>query len=167
MTDVRQTSCPKCSSEAILDMRDLGDLGYVHEDQRFSCTNCGETWTHGVPLGEYDDDPNDLWCDVCDLGFMHVHRVNPAGDAVRLHLKCSHHHEFDCPGCGDLIVADGVRSTRDGGRVCPYCQTNLDRDDVPYCYYFDDTIRELDRNIALIGYPAITGNTEESTPYDA
>lgn len=161
----RKSNCPACGAEAtdtsIVEHR-LSNMGYFHDDQHFECSECDHSYTHGVPVGEPDVDADDLWCDVCDLGFMNVHRTQFKGDGiVRLHLKCGHHHDFDCPECGEEIAADGVRLTKEGGYYCPSCEEDLERDEIPFCHYFNTTIRKADaRKRALVGYPMLTGRTD-------
>lgn len=164
----RRSRCPECGAEAteesLVDHK-LSALGYKHDDQMFECSECGHSYPHGVPVGEFDGDAEDLWCDVCDLGYMRVHRIKQMDGNVGLHLKCPHHYEFDCPECNEEIAADGVRRTV-AGRMCPHCERHLERDDVPFCFYFTQTRRESgERDISLIGYPDITGELNPEEPY--
>lgn len=164
----RETRCPKCGGAPTDDSalrHDLSDLGYLHDDQSYKCSDCGHSYTHGVPVGECELDAHDLWCDVCDLGFMRVHRVAPMNSHVTLHLKCHHHHEFPCPECRFTVAADGAVLTKEGELYCPHCDGKLSFDEVPYCFYFTQTTREVDDECALIGYPDITGSTADADPY--
>lgn len=166
----RKTNCPRCGGEPTEESQAkhrLSDMGYLHDDQTFVCQNCNRDYTHGVPVGDPDMDAEDLWCDVCELGYMKVHRVKHRhDDKIRLHLKCDHHHPFDCPECEDTIQADGVQVTKDRSFLCPHCEGELDRPDIPYCFYFNRAIREPDPNgVALVGFPAITGQLEGAQPY--
>lgn len=162
---LRQTRCPECGAEPTDESavkHQLSNTGYLHHDQKFECSECGHRYAHGVPVGEFDrmDDATDLWCDVCELGYMSVHRVEQQQDTVKLHLKCGHHHPFDCPTCDGFIPSDGVRLRKDGGRECPGCKSYIPRSEVPYCYYFAFAYRATDGRKALVGYPELTGATE-------
>lgn len=170
----RESRCPECGAEATeqsLARHSLSAVGYLHDDQMFECSECGHDYPHGVPVGEFDGQADDLWCDVCNLGFMRVHRTQKQNDGHKLHLKCPHHHPLDCPNCGDEIPADGVTVTRNGTCVCPFCEESMSRSDVPFCFYFRFAERTEDSgNRSLVGYPDITGNlaaAEESYGYDA
>lgn len=166
----RETNCPKCggdpTDESVLH-HDLSAHGYLHDDQKYECSECEHTYTHGVPIGDFGGDASDLWCDVCDLGFMRIHRVGrmDEDDLVGLHLKCPHHHPFDCPSCNECIGADGVVLAKEGRQFCPHCKDALTTDEIPYCFYYDQTSRRADDEIALIGYPDITGRLNEDDPY--
>lgn len=163
----RESQCPRCGADATtesLARHSLSDVGYLHDDQMFQCSACGHSYSHGVPVGDFDGDATDLWCQVCNLGFMRVHRVEKQDGGVRLHLKCPHHHEFGCRLCGRTIPADGVAVTRSGAHTCPHCDSALDRGEIPYCCYFEFTHRETDGSgIALTGYPDTTGNTRDAS----
>ena len=161
----RQSNCPACgaspSDTSIVEHR-LSDMGYLHDDQHFECSDCGHEYTHGVPVGEPDMDVDDLWCDGCDLGYMNVHRAEQTdGDVVQIHLKCAHHHAFDCPECETWVPADGVRLSKDHDFHCPFCDHSLPRDAIPYCHLFRIIERDVGPNgRALLGYPMMTGRTE-------
>lgn len=166
----RKSRCPKCGgapTDESAKRHHLSDLGYLHDDQLFECSECGEEYPHGVPIGEFDGDAEDLWCDVCELGFMNVHRVRVRSDEqVGLDLKCPHHHHFDCPECDEVVPADGIDRRKDGSLGCPYCYEDVAREDVPFCFYFDQTTRDFgERDIALIGFPSITGQMQGADPY--
>lgn len=161
----RRSRCPACGSEpteASLREHRLSNLGYLHDDQHFECSNCENTYTHGVPVGESDMNVDDLWCSVCDLGYMNVHRAEfERSGLMKLHMKCAHHHEFDCPECDEEILADGVRMTPDHEYTCPHCEEELERDEIPYCHFFTSTVRKTGpQNRALVGYPMMTGKTK-------
>lgn len=166
----RKTRCPECGGEPSaedLARHKLSDIGYLHDDQTFECPDCAHRYTHGVPIDEFDGNAEDLWCDVCNLGYMRVHRVRGANEeSVGLDLKCPHHHDFNCPHCGCHIPADGVLLTSAGVRVCPDCVEYIPKDEVPYCYYFDTTSREVDdRGVSLVGFPEITGQLNPNKEY--
>lgn len=166
----RETNCPQCGGEPTEESEvrhRLSDMGYLHDDQTFTCQECNRDYTHGVPVGDPDVNAEDLWCDVCNLGYMTVHRVKVRSvDQVRLHLKCHHHHSFDCPECDGEIPVDGVRTTGDMSFRCPLCEDELERSEIPYCFYFNKALRKTDHNgVALIGFPTITGQTEGARPY--
>lgn len=84
--------CPQCGSpatdESIRDHR-LSDLGYMHDDISFQCTECDNSWVHGVPIGSDESGyGDDLWCQSCDAEYYRVHRVTVQKSSVRLDLKC-------------------------------------------------------------------------------
>lgn len=86
------THCPYCGAEATEDSirkRELSELGYCHEDVRYDCSECGETWVHGVPRGEYEDE---TWeCDACDNGVYipHFLFINASDNTIRTRPKCN------------------------------------------------------------------------------
>lgn len=169
----RESRCPVCGgtpTDESARRHHLNAMGYLHDDQHFECAECGHDYSHGVPVGDFDrhDQVDDLWCDVCDLGYMTVHRTeHQAEGGTRLHLKCDHHHEFECVGCGEEIPADGLQYTKTGGRLCPWCEHHHPRDAVPYCFFFRFTHRATDAaGRSLIGYPTTTGQiTGAEGPY--
>lgn len=165
----RLSRCPECGANATdesIRRHTLSAMGYLHDDQTFECSACGHGYTHGVPVGEYDGEAASLWCNVCNLGFMRVHRSEKQADGVRLHLKCAHHHPFECPECDCRIDADGVTVTKRGEHTCPHCDRALARADVPYCAYFDYAHRsEDDAGRSLVGYPDTTGAMADAEPY--
>lgn len=85
--------CPYCGGDPTdVSERDhtLSKMGYLHDDVRMECEDCGKTWPCGVPIGEYDGG-DDLFCTSCEKRFMRVHRVDPDAyqdHEIRLHLKC-------------------------------------------------------------------------------
>lgn len=92
-----ESKCPDCgakpTTKSIQEVR-LSDLGYKHRDVFLDCSNCSESWTHGVPIGE--DGEDDLRCDSCESEYMRVHRVRVSRNAgnVDLHLKCPNCYYF-------------------------------------------------------------------------
>jgi len=133
--------CPHCGARPIYMPEELVDVqhrlsasGYLHDDMAFRCSSdeCGEQWTHGVPIGEYElDDVDDLQCHSCRNDpaldgdqYYRVHRVHIKRQStaaqvgfVELHLKC------------------------------------------PRCYLFAKAERDTDkRGVALVGFPDITGS---------
>lgn len=135
--------CPECGGEPSQDtdelrvQHSLANMGYLHDDQTLECSECGNRWTHGVPVGEFDGG-QDLVCDSCQhdetlegAQYYRVHRVVPSREAspggagiVTLHLKC------------------------------------------PRCYLFKKVKREMDhRGIALVGFPPITGSMTGAQEY--
>ena len=130
-----ESRCPDCGApptEASRREKTLSDLGYLHQDVRFTCSNmeCGREWSCGQPIGEFDRPvlAADLECDSCGDRML-VHRVRMRGVAgadITLDLKCQN----------------------------------------PRCHYFAQAGRDLDENgVALVGHPAITGQTEGADPY--
>lgn len=71
-------------------------MGYLHDDIPFECEDCGESWTHGVPVGEYDGKlATDLRCDACEDAWGLTHRVVVEPDnTVTLHMKCPECYYF-------------------------------------------------------------------------
>lgn len=132
--------CPECGGEPVKQSGELkvehrlGAMGYLHDDQNFECSECGNTWAHGVPVGEIEwDDADDLRCHSCrhdpDLDeeqYYRVHRVVPSRESspggpgeVTLHLKC------------------------------------------PRCHLFSKVQRQMGKKgIALVGFPDITGSVD-------
>lgn len=91
--------CPYCRSEPTDDSvvkHQLSAMGYLHDDVRLECSECGERWTLGIPIGEggYED----MWCQSCDSAYFGTHRVEWMRDAgkivFRLHLKCPNCYHF-------------------------------------------------------------------------
>lgn len=164
----RDSRCPECGGEPTDGSaveHHLSAMGYLHDDQQFECSECGHGYAHGVPAGEFDGDASDLWCDVCDLGYMTIHRVEKTNGGMRLHMKCGNHHALDCPECEQNIPASGLHDVRNfAGGKCPHCSVLISRGDVPYCFYFTFAHRETDHSyISLIGWPRTTGNVSDAT----
>lgn len=94
-------SCPDCDAEPTHESivkHNLSDMGYFHDDAQMECRDCGTTWTHGLPIGEYTEG-EDLWCKVCDDSYRLVHRIKlvetDAGmRKYRLHTKCPNCYHF-------------------------------------------------------------------------
>lgn len=94
-----ESKCPACGSdpdEESTRLSHLSDMGYLHQDVRFSCSECEATWSCGVPVDGSDEEPDfpgrggSLWCDSCNDSWMLIHRVRPNSDGgqVLLDLKC-------------------------------------------------------------------------------
>lgn len=93
--------CPECGGEPVRSADEiqvqhrLSAMGYLHDDQDPECSECGHSWTHGVPVGQFEGG-EDLLCDSCQHDpslkrpvYYRVHRVEwQQGDRVLLHLKC-------------------------------------------------------------------------------
>lgn len=92
--------CPYCGAEATVESQarhSLSDLDYLHDDVSYDCSECGEGWTHGVPIGEYSGElADEKWCDACDDSYALVHRVDtsPLPDELILHFKCPNCYKF-------------------------------------------------------------------------
>ena len=102
-----EVRCPECGGEpnyqpdeALAVQERLQSNGYLHNDISIKCTECGHSWPHGVPRGEWDG-YGDLSCEACGHETMLVHRVrlNTAPEdgegEVTLHLKCPECYKFD------------------------------------------------------------------------
>lgn len=123
-------TCPYCGAEPEPNPKhNLQAIGYLHDDILMECSECGEDWVHGVPIGEQEDShlAEKLFCGACEERYGLVHRVSAdldkdevEVDVLRLHLKCPE---------------------------CKYFWT-WERDDV----------RDNIHNTILVGYPSITGD---------
>lgn len=90
------SACPYCGGDPTERSRrhhTLSDLGYLHDDIQMECSECGQTWPCGVPVGEYDGPGGeDLFCSSCEKRYMRVHRINwdrqGRRDYFIVHLKC-------------------------------------------------------------------------------
>lgn len=99
------TACPACGGPpADAPEHRLSALGYLHDDICYTCDDCGEEWTHGVPIGTTD--AGDLRCAQCDaLGL--VHRIH--FDDGRFDVKCPecyYHWTPDRPDAPKVNVED-------------------------------------------------------------
>lgn len=85
------THCPFCGAKATEESirdKNLSELGYKHEDVRYDCSECEETWVHGIPKGEYE---NETWdCDACEDGtyIPHFLFVNLSDKTIKTRPKC-------------------------------------------------------------------------------
>ncbi len=84
------TNCPNCGSqptdESIVYSR-LSDVGYLHTDTKFECSECTNTWIIGEPEGETE---SDAWvCESCGGDYMpHFLFVNTGENTFRVRPKC-------------------------------------------------------------------------------
>lgn len=91
---VPEVTCPFCGGEATEESvreHKLSNLGYLHDDIVMDCSECEETWTHGVPVGDnWSELAEKLYCDACEDRFQRIHRVDVARapEEITLHLKC-------------------------------------------------------------------------------
>lgn len=126
-----ETTCPYCGAnvdgEQVVKHR-LSAMGYMHDDIEMECDECGSSWPHGVPVGEFEgEEAEDLFCSSCEQRFMRVHRVAPRWTAeteaqrkVILHLKCPNCYYFDKvqreagPGGRCLIGYPDITGSTDG-----------------------------------------------------
>lgn len=122
-------SCPYCGGDPEYEPEHvLSASGYTHDDIHYTCEECSEGWTSGVPIGEHDGElAEDLFCQSCQKRYGLVHRIQPVSDTqVRVHMKCPNDE----------------------------------------CYNFWQFKRKCDDGVILMGYPQITGNTDDaSRPY--
>lgn len=134
-----EITCPECDAAPTEESErnvHLSDIGYLHADTSYVCSECdygreqGERWVHGVPVGEATEFAEDLQCDKCDEGWYLIHRIQPLDDEVRLHKKC--------PICADFCF--GHREIDNEGRVLVgYPQITGDLNpDKPYGYTTGD-----------------------------
>jgi DNA-directed RNA polymerase subunit RPC12/RpoP len=83
--------CPYCGHKATdesIRKKDLSDLGYKHKDVRYDCSHCSETWVHGIPKGDYE---NQQWeCDSCEYGryIPHFLFINLSDETIETRPKC-------------------------------------------------------------------------------
>lgn len=82
-------TCPLCGGDPAGARHNLAAIGYLHDDITLSCEECGHSWVHGVPIGEYEGDRADeLFCAHCEERYGLVHRVEVGDGQVTLHVKC-------------------------------------------------------------------------------
>lgn len=93
--------CPACGGDPEPDpLHNLSAVGYLHDDIHYECADCGNDWTHGVPIGEHDSEmAEELFCEACRERYAIPHRFEWSTDgkgvkAVRLHLKCPNCFHF-------------------------------------------------------------------------
>lgn len=93
--------CPYCGGEPEYDPKhQLSAIGYLHDDISYDCSECGENWVHGHPIGTNESKlAENLHCDACEDSYARVHRIEFADDehgvrALRLHLKCPDCYHF-------------------------------------------------------------------------
>lgn len=112
-----RSRCPDCGGEPREDdvLHRLSSLGYMHDDIGLVCSECGNQWTCGVPIGDFEraEIAGEMRCDSCENSTMLVHRVdtrglNAPGD-IDLHLKCP------APDCNYFTIVG--RDTDDDGRA--------------------------------------------------
>lgn len=101
-------TCPECDgepqyqpNEALTVQERLQASGYLHNDIKLKCTECGSTWTHGVPRGQTEWF-EDLDCAACGWEYVLIHRVrinHVAEDGrsaeVLLNYKCPKCYYFN------------------------------------------------------------------------
>lgn len=92
------SNCPYCGGRPRHDPNHvLSANGYIHDDIRFTCSDCNRSWTCGVPIGEYDGElAEELFCESCEKRYGLPHRIEPRpdhGDVV-LHMKCPNQECF-------------------------------------------------------------------------
>lgn len=106
MTDIpeqdfpSESKCPECggepTAESIAEHR-LSALGYLHDDRKPQCEDCGNEWLVGIPVGDGPEN-HKLWCDSCDDEWMFVHRIRikdiHSWVELQLHLKCPNCYYF-------------------------------------------------------------------------
>lgn len=87
-----ESLCPRCGGEpGYSPQHRLSNLGYLHDDVHFTCSECKLDWTCGVPIGEYRGKwADELFCDSCEEEYGLVHRVGVDDNRnhIRLHMKC-------------------------------------------------------------------------------
>lgn len=93
-----EATCPECGEPATEDSVvkvQLSNLGYMHEDTTLECVGCGNTWIHGVPVGEGGED--DLECPCGTTYLIHRVRVQWQAGKVILDAKCPNCAHFPMP----------------------------------------------------------------------
>lgn len=85
------SNCPYCGGAPEHNPNHvLSATGYTHDDIRFTCSECNEKWTCGVPIGEHDGAlAEDLFCESCEKRYGLPHRIREkTGEEVEIHMKC-------------------------------------------------------------------------------
>lgn len=151
----RDFACPYCGSpaseESVVKHR-LSNNGYLHDDITLVCErDDAHKWTHGVPIGEHDLDFGDeLACPVCTY---------PSGLGERVKRWVVRRLGYD-PDPELLVHRAQVQPDNEYGEVVSFHLK------CPRCYFFETTQRVPDESrTALVGYPAITGQTTGAQKY--
>lgn len=85
-------SCPECNGEPVDTVSiNLSMLGYKARDNTYTCSDCGNSWACGHPVGEYDGPHSrDPVCNCCgSTGYLYQLHEGVEGLALR----------FKCPDC--------------------------------------------------------------------
>lgn len=135
------SQCPYCGGEPQYDPEHvLSATGYTHDDVHYACSDCGEEWTCGVPIGEHDGElAEDLFCRSCEKRFGLVHRVQPVNEnQVLFHMKCPN---TDCHNFWQM-----KRQSDDGVILMGYPQITGNTKDASRDYGHPDTLRHSQRD---------------------
>lgn len=131
--------CPTCGGEPEYDPEHiLSASGYTHDDIHYTCSECGNTWVSGVPIGEAEGElADDLFCRSCEQRYALVHRVQPINDTrVKIHLKC--------PNCYNFWHLE--RESDDGILLMGYPSITGDMEDVSKEYAHPRTLRHSQKD---------------------
>lgn len=171
------TRCPDCGGEPTPDVEHtLSALGYAHDDQRHVCSECGRTWTCGVPIGEFDGGA-DLRCPDSDCEewgrVVDAHAESIDVSAMRFDHKCGDEDcryfaqaseiTIPCESCECREMwTHRVRTASNTTLTLTLACSRGDHEPTPTWV----VERRTDGNgIALVGNPAITGDVAGADPY--
>lgn len=126
------TKCPYCGGDPEYNPDHiLSATGYTHDDIQLTCSECGDSWCCGVPIGEHDGElATDLFCESCEERYGLPHRVRPRNvpGTIVVHMKC--------PNC--YYFWTFKRETDEGGTML---------------YGFPQTTGTIDEDTSAYGYP--------------
>lgn len=138
--------CPECGGEPSRASHNLSALGYIHDDRQCVCSECGERWTLGIPVGRASQYMwRDLTCNSCSY-------VEPTSLVRRIKHSIHRRLDTDCECLSPTF-----------GRVHRITQ-NSDKNVVgltlkcPECYYVWSVSRvQGETGQAIAGWPMTTG----------
>ena len=139
----------------------MADLAEQPTPETARCPKCGgepnDAVTHRLSNLGYSHDDQDLTC--VDCGHQWTAGV-PIGEFDRDDMAA----DLWCESCDDeWMLVHRVEFAPSGMPRAPETALHLK---CPNCYNWERVAREADgEHIALVGYPQITGTTENSTPY--
>lgn len=157
---VPDANCPECGGEPEYDPRhQLSAVGYLHDDIQQTCSECGNEWVHGHPVGINESElAEKLRCDAC------IGKPQIPEEALD-HLT------------DEMERRMGMGRTEDGD-VCFYGRVhrvNFSDDEYgvkalrlhvkcPNCYHFWVWNRDVGRGqiTVLVGHPATVGDINEA-----
>lgn len=136
------SNCPYCGGKPEHDPKHvLSASGYTHDDIHYTCSECSEEWTCGVPIGEHDNElAEDLYCQSCETRFGLVHRVQPISNTqVQFHMKCPN---TECRNFWQI-----KRGSDDGVILMGYPQITGSIEDATTEFGHPNTIRHTQRDL--------------------